>query len=80
VRPEHISVSKEKAGKDSIEAKVYILEPTRPDMVLHLRIGEKKVIALIPDTFNCNLEEKVWVTFNKSAVHIIDKKTEKVIV
>jgi len=80
VRPEHISISKERAGKDSIEAEVYVIEPVRPEMILYLRVGEKKLIAVAPITFPCSPGEKVWMTFDRSKIHIIDKKTEKVIV
>jgi len=80
VRPEHISISKERAGKDSIQAEVYVIEPVRPEIILYLRVREKKLIAIAPITFPCNPGEKVWMTFDRSRIHIIDKNTEKMIV
>jgi multiple sugar transport system ATP-binding protein len=79
VRPEHISVSKEKAGKDSIHAEVDVSEPMGHRMIINLKIGRHFLKANV-QKIKVNMEERVWVLFDRSKLHIFDKKTEKAII
>jgi len=80
VRPEHIHVSKTKMYQDSVEGNVYVVEPTRPEMIADIKVGAKILKALVPSTSTYTLDEKVWLTFDKKRIHVIDRETGKVIV
>ncbi len=80
VRPEHIHISKKKL-KDSVAgAKVYVIEPTKPEMIVDLKLGEKMLKALVPSTESYSLDEDVWISFDKNKIHVLDKRSEKTII
>jgi len=80
IRPEHISISKKPLTEDSIEAEIYVIEPSRPDVIVSISVGAKALEALAPETFRGDMGEKVWITFDRSKVYVFDKKTENAII
>ncbi|MEM2902254.1 MAG: ABC transporter ATP-binding protein [Candidatus Bathyarchaeia archaeon] len=80
VRPEHIHISKKRRNDSIVGAKVYVIEPTKPEMIVDLKLGEKILKALAPSTESYSLDEEVWLSFDRDKIHIIDKKTQEVVV
>ncbi|MEM2178520.1 MAG: ABC transporter ATP-binding protein [Candidatus Methanomethylicaceae archaeon] len=80
IRPEHISISKTKQSEDSIEAKVYLVEPTRPEMLLSVKIREKTLKVVTTEEFYFEAGEKAWLTFDKKKIHVFNKKSQNVII
>jgi len=79
IRPEHISISKEKNKEDDIQAEVYVIEPVGSRIIVNLAIGQYLLKANVR-RLGIEVGEKVWITFDKNHLHVIDKKTEKVII
>jgi multiple sugar transport system ATP-binding protein len=80
IRPEHISISKIKQSEDSIEAKVYLVEPTRPEMLLSVKIGGKTLKVVATEDLHFEIGEKAWLFFDKKKIHVFNKKSQKVII
>ena len=80
IRPEHITISKKRFSKDSIEAEIYVIEPTRPDVIVSINVGAKMLKALAPEAFRGDIGENVWITFDRSKIYVFDKKTENAII
>lgn len=80
IRPEHIKVNHEKISPDSVEAKVIMEEPLGSETILHLNINEELVKAIVPPTFQTKYGEKLWIDFDMNRMHVLDAKTEKVII
>jgi multiple sugar transport system ATP-binding protein len=79
VRPEDISVSKTRQP-GSIEASVYVLEPIGDSIIVDANVGKNLVKARADTSFVAEIEDKVYLTFNHSKLHIFDKKTQTAIV
>jgi len=79
VRPEHISVRKRGVKKDLIEAKVSVMEPIGNRLTLHLIVG-KRPVTVNTHAMEIAVGEKVWITFDRSKIHVFDKKTENTII
>jgi ABC-type sugar transport system ATPase subunit len=62
-----------------VGAKVYVIEPTKPEMIVDLKLGEKILKALVPSTESYSLDEEVWLSFDRDKIHVIDKKTQEVV-
>jgi len=79
IRPEHISVNKQRTGENSIEAQVNVVEPTGNRTIVRMSVGKHPmvantgVLAISPD-------EKAWISFDRTKIHIFDKKTERTII
>ncbi|MGQ9543130.1 MAG: ABC transporter ATP-binding protein [Candidatus Bathyarchaeia archaeon] len=80
VRPEHLKVSHEKGTVESLESLVVMEEPLGSETILHMRIGKIPVEALVPPTFHTIYGERVWADIDMDRIHLIDPKTERVIV
>jgi len=79
VRPEYISISKERVDKDTIEAEVDIIEPVGDRMIINLKIGQCLLKANVR-RLEVDMRKKVWIAFDKPNLHVIDKRTEKMII
>lgn len=55
---------------------VHTVEPTGDITYLHLRAGESILIATVPPTFECAIDDQVWLTFNPDRLHLFDGITE----
>jgi multiple sugar transport system ATP-binding protein len=78
VRPEDISVAK-KRGPGSIEGAVYVIEPIGESAIVDANVGKNLVKARADASFVADIEEKVYLTFNKDKIHIFDKKQQTAI-
>jgi multiple sugar transport system ATP-binding protein len=79
VRPHDILLH-EKETPNSANVEVYAIEPLGNETIIDLMLGDKIVKVVVPPTYQTSAGEKVWMTFRMERVHILDKKTEKVIV
>jgi len=79
-RPEDITLTKTKTNENTHEAKIYVVEHLKPDTVIDVEIAGNLIKLLMPTTFKADIGDKVWMAFNRDRIHVIDKKTEKVIV
>jgi len=80
IRPEHISIS-DKHLKNSVKAQVYVTETLGPKTVVNLMIEKDKIIKVIGKPgLSYKLGGTMWIGFSIKKIHVIDKKTEKVLV
>jgi len=79
IRPEHVQISMERV-KNAIEGKVALVEQLGTETIITCRIGRKEIKALMLGTYKVSIGDRLYLTLNMDRLHIIDKKTEKVIV
>jgi multiple sugar transport system ATP-binding protein len=80
IRPEDISVSHEKISPNSLESLVMLEEELGSETILHLRVAKESINVIAPPDFKAKYGDKVWMKMNVDKLHLIDSKTEKVIV
>jgi len=80
VRPEHIALTQDKAAPSSIPAEVYVTERTRPEQIVHLRVGKTMMQAITPLTFQCDAGQKLWMTIDPAKIHVFDMHSQNAIV
>lgn len=78
IRPEHISVSKHEI-RNSIEVEVVSMEYLGDRIVLYFELNDTLVRALGRAGEVYAVGEKLWVKFDEERIHLIDEKSEKVI-
>jgi ABC-type sugar transport system ATPase subunit len=79
IRPEDIVIRERTTDRDAIEGEVDIVEPVGNRIIVDLRVGGHYLKANTrPMTLRPG--EKVGILFDRNRIHIIDKKTEAVIV
>jgi ABC-type sugar transport system ATPase subunit len=49
------------------------------ETVVALKVGENILKTKVPSSLRLNMDERVWVTFNKKEIHLFDVKTEQAI-
>jgi multiple sugar transport system ATP-binding protein len=79
IRPEDITVSKTRQPA-SIEGSVYVIEPIGDSVIVDANVGKNIVKARADPSFQADIEEKVYLTFDKSRIHIFDKKKQTAII
>ncbi len=75
VRPEHVSVNGQEMP-ESIPAQVYMLEPQSNELLIDLRVGNLIVRARENKDdlgFDPQLDQQVFLTFDKDSMHLFDK-------
>jgi len=80
VRPEHVTLTRDRAAPDSIDAEVYVSERTRPEQIVHLKVGRAMMQAIAPLALQCQPGQKVWMTIDLAKIHLFDKRTQETIV
>lgn len=80
VRPEDIKVSHEKTSKDAIEVQVEAYEPLGSEAVIDTDLGGTLVRITAPITFTAKAGDKIYIEFDRRKVHVIDRKTERVVI
>jgi len=80
VRPTNIAVSREKTSAERIQAEVYAAEPLGSETILDIKLGEDIVKAVVPPTFTSKIGENVWLSIDRSRMHIFDKQSEVTLV
>jgi multiple sugar transport system ATP-binding protein len=79
IRPEYVSVESKPLGDYAFQGEVYVVEPLGDQAILDFKIGDSIVRAIVPPYFKADVGNRLWLTFSKDSFHIIDKKTEEVI-
>jgi len=79
IRPSDIGVKNAPRTEEDFEGTIFIKEPMGVDTILDIRVGDMIFKAKVPLTAPFVLDQKVWVNFVKDRMHVIDKKTGRVI-
>jgi multiple sugar transport system ATP-binding protein len=81
VRPEDISILREKHSVNAIQAEVYAMEPLGKEVIVDLKVGDDllKSISSYLECSDLKIGDKVWLMFDETKIHIFDKKTGKII-
>jgi len=77
IRPEDITILPERSS-NAISASIELIEPLRPDMLIHLRIGNIKIVARSLSTLLWKPDDHVSISFNLRKLHIFRKNGEKI--
>jgi multiple sugar transport system ATP-binding protein len=80
VRPEDIMVEGKPESKESIEFLVEAYEPLGDEAIIDADLGGNLIRVTVPTTLTAEPGDRKYLRFNLDRIHIIDKKTEKVIV
>lgn len=80
IRPNELKVTNEKISEDSFESEVYAVENLGTESIVNFKLGDSIYKAVVPGVIHYNIGQRVWVTINKNAIHIFDKKSEKAII
>ena len=78
IRPEHITLRQK--SDETYEAIVDLVENLGDEYIIHLKSGDNIIKALTHERLLLNPGDKVYFSFDRKRMHIIDKKTEKVII
>jgi len=80
LRPEDISVQKERMLGEMIKSEIYVIEPLGSELIINLKVGDWIVKAKGAPDFRANIGDTAWMTFDKNKMHIFDRKTQNTIV
>lgn len=72
VRPSDVIVSKEKFH-DSIETKIFLIEPRGDDTVLTTKLGEHFFRIVVNGNFKAEEESIIWMKMEEERIHVFDK-------
>jgi len=78
VRPEDIVIMREKE-EGALEARALIAEPLGHQTIVTCKLGENELKVLVNGFFNVKYGENVWLKINIHKSHIINPKTEEVL-
>ncbi len=76
IRPEDISISKENI-KNSIKAKVDIIELMGRELSIHHRVNENTIIAITKPTEDLEIGDELYLVFDDERIHMFDIITEE---
>jgi len=80
IRPEDVSVSERRISPNGLEAKIDIIEPIGDKTLFDVSIGSHTLKVFGPQYSELQPRDRVWLSFDHGKIHVIDKKTGKVIV
>jgi multiple sugar transport system ATP-binding protein len=80
VRPEDISLGKNRTQEKSVEAEIYVIEPLGSEIIVDLKLGDNLIKVKTTPDFALSIGEKVWIGFDMEKIHLFDKKTENSII
>ncbi|KUO42210.1 MAG: glycerol-3-phosphate ABC transporter ATP-binding protein [Hadesarchaea archaeon YNP_N21] len=79
IRPENVKVYT-RPMKNLIKTKIYLVQRLGNDTYVSLEVGKNLIIARTSPAFKNKEGDEAYIKFDKKHMHIIDKKSEKVIV
>jgi len=79
IRPEDLRIAERPSDRDRIDGQVDIIEPLGSRMIVNLRVG-KHYLKANTRAMPLQANQKVKIIFDRSRIHIFDKKTGSVIV
>jgi len=80
IRPNELKVTNEKITEDSFMSEVFAVENLGTESIVNFKLGDGIYKAVVPGVIYYNFGQKIWITINKDAIHIFDKRTEKAII
>jgi len=78
IRPEEITISRERQA-DALQAKALVAEPLGHETIVLCDVGGNEIRVLVKGFINVRYGEEVWLKINKQRIHVIDPKTEEVV-
>jgi multiple sugar transport system ATP-binding protein len=80
VRPEDIRINHRRMSENSVEVRVEAYEPLGSEAVIDTELGGVLVRITAPITFTVKAGDKAYIEFDRRKIHIIDRKTERVVI
>ncbi len=77
IRPEDITVSRERKTGNSYESIIYFMQSMGAEDILNLKIGDMVIRATVPPNLEPKVGETVFATLNMSRAHLFDPQTEE---
>jgi len=79
IRPEDIELLSPKTAKDSeiYKAKVRVIEPLGAETIIHLTIGDTRMIVIYSGIFPHPRNTIIPIRFQRSRIHLFDSKNEQ---
>ena len=78
IRPQDISILLKKEPS-ALEAKAVVAEPIGHETIVTAMLGENEVKIVVKGFLNLTYGQQIWLKPNKQRIHIIDPKTEEVL-
>jgi len=75
VRPQNIDVSAYSTDTHPIKGSVYIVEPLGEKLLLTVKIGRKRVKIETSPELSFELDQTVWLSFDKSKLHLFNPES-----
>lgn len=77
VRPEDVHLSEPCDSGDCFPARVSVVEPLGSETIVDVVVGQDIIKAIIPPAQHLAEGQEIWVSFDKTRVHLFDPKTER---
>jgi ABC-type sugar transport system ATPase subunit len=77
-RPEDIIIHTEPV-EGGVEFSAYSVQPSGADTTIIAHKGDTEIIVKEMGVSKIAMDQKIWLTFNKEAINLYDKATEKLI-
>ncbi len=75
IRPQDVKVHENvTTSEDFIKAQIYTTEPLGDVMILHMRIGDIRVMAVVPPDFKAEAADEMWISLPQEKVYLFDKR------
>jgi len=74
IRPEDMTISREKMEDSHAEGKVYVTSPIGKDVVIEVEVQGVHLKTITSVDFNVDMGQEVWLRFNLDKIHIFDKE------
>jgi multiple sugar transport system ATP-binding protein len=76
IRPEDVHLSGGPSSEACFPAKVSVVEPLGSETIIDVIVGEDIIKAIVPPMQHLDEGQPVWVTFDRTRVHLFDPKTD----
>jgi multiple sugar transport system ATP-binding protein len=79
IRPRDISISMNKNPDSTVRARIYLIESLGSEIIVIFEICDQLINVREKATFEGNIGDTYWISFNKEKIHLFDKKNEMAI-
>ncbi|MCL5960495.1 MAG: ABC transporter ATP-binding protein [Chloroflexi bacterium] len=80
VRPEHIHVNDSSGDGEWFKGQIYAVEPLGSETILDVKMGDAMIRAMVHAAYQAQVGADVWVEFDRTKIHVLDKRTSSTIV
>jgi len=80
IRPEDLLIDAQRTSKTDVEASIFAVEPIGSESIVNVMAGGTTIRVIASDEVTAKLGKTSYVGFDVDKIHLIDKKTEKVMV